>query len=289
MSTGAFTHNSTRRWSLALLAAGLLICVIVFMFLTETHSDTMQESATEDFCCVCPSSRVQWEFVLPAVALIVMAGYGLAFSLARGLKYAIARKQSREFSSKAADALYHHRTNEAVALSAQYPKSPIASLVRASLRNHLLAPSNESQTIKPSMHEWQRALVLKTTEIRQGLWALAAIGWTAPLVGVLYASIRISQAFWQWQVSDYGIAFCMGAIADAAWGVSFSIIISVPAVWMHKYFAAQAETFVLEMDRLSLALLDQIVSASENRLQPTTGAHYLTQALHPLPTHRLAD
>jgi hypothetical protein len=155
MSTGAFTRNSIRRLSLPLLAVGLLIGVIVFLALLETHSDTVRESATEEFCCFCPSSRVQWEFVLPAVALIVMAGYGLAFSLERGLKYAIARKQSREFLSKAADALYHHRTNEAVALS--------------------------------------------------------------------------------------------------------------------------------------LALLDQMVSASENRLQPTTGARYLTQELHPLPTHRLAD
>ena len=289
MSTGAFTRNRMRRWSLPLLAVGLLICGVVFLALLETHSDTVRESVTEDYCCFCPPSRVQWEFVIPAVTLIVMAGYGLAFSLARGLKYAIARKQSREFSSKAADALYHHRTYEVVALVAQYPKSPIASLVRASLRNHLLAPSSESQTIKLSMNEWQCALVLKTTEIKQGLWALAAIGRTAPLVGVLYASIRISQAFWQWQSSDYGMAIYASDIAYAAWGVSLSLIIAVPAIWMHKYFTAQAETFILEMDRLSLALLDQMVSASENRLQPTTRARYLTQELHPLPTHRLAD
>jgi len=288
-----------RRWSLPLLAAGLLICVVVFILLSERSASAQERTcavvtncfgeATEDINLYGLIQKNEMIFFV-AFILVLMASYTVGAILVRGWRFARARNQTREFLLKIADALYYHRTNEAVALAAQYPKSPVAALVCAALQSHVNAPRDESKAIKPSMHEWQRMLVVKTVEIKQRLWMLAAVGWTAPLVGLFYASLGICQAMWGWYNAEgYYFAPYASGIAQAMWGVLFSILIAVPAIWMHKYFAAQAETFVLEMDRLSLALVDQMVSASENRLQPATGARYLTQELHPLPTHRLAD
>lgn len=276
------------------------LCVIITILSTQTRAEVGTVSATEDFgnCFGGPAEDINlWGMVqrnesvlIITLMLIVMAGYSLEFMAERWMALAIARKQSLNFLLRVGSALFHNRFEEAAALPAEYPKSPVALAVHAFVRSNTRALRPDSETINPSMREWQRAIVIKSAEIKRRLWTLGAIGWSAPLVGMLYASVRITQTLRWWHAAE-GNSFAPFAdeIAYAAWGVSFSIIVAVPAIWAHRYFSAQAETIVLEMENLSLAVIEQLVNRQAISLPHASRARYITQELNANTTRRIAD
>ena len=228
--------------------------------------------------------------LIAALILIVMGGYSLAFIVERCITFFIARKQSLELLLKIGSALFQGRIEEAVALPGQYAKSPLAAVLDALIQSNPRALRTGAARTKPSMHEWRRAMVIKTAEIKRRLWTLAAIGWSAPLVGLLYASTRIMQVCWSWQAAEGTSVVPLAAgIGNAAWGVSFSIVVAVPAIWAHKYFSAQAETMVLEMENLSLAVIEQLVNRQAISLPHASDARYITQELNANTTRPIAD
>jgi len=279
--------------------ATVRLCVIITIISIQTRAEVGAVSAAEDFgnCFGGPTEDINlWGMVqknqlvwITSLMLIVMAAYSLELMAERWLTLAIARKQSLNFLLRVGSALFHNRFEEAASLSAEYPKSPVALAVHAFVGSNTRALHPDGETINPSMHEWQRAIVIQSAEIKRRLWTLAAIGWSAPLLGVLYASVRITQTF-QWWHSDEGYSFAPFAdeIASAAWGVSFSIIVAVPAIWAHRYFSAQAETIVLEMQNLSLAVIEQLFNRQAAALSNRSSAGYITQRLNANSTRRIA-
>lgn len=276
------------------------LCVIITILSTQTRAGATAVSATEDFGN-CFGGRAEdinlWGMVqknepvlIAALILIAMAGYSAEFIVERWLTFSIGRKQSLELLLKIGSALFHGRVEEAAALPCQYPKSPLAAALDALIQSNPRALQTDASTIKPSMHEWRRAIVIKTAEIKRRLWTLAAIGWSAPLVGLLYASTRIMQTCWWWQSAEGTSVVPFAAeIGHAAWGLSFSIVVAVPAIWAHKYFSAQAESIVLEMEHLSLSVIEQLVNRQAISLPHTSSARYITRELNANATRRIAD
>ena len=78
-----------------------------------------------------------------------------------------------------------------------------------------------------------------------------------------------------------------GEIASAVWGVSFSIIVAVPAIWANRYFSAEAETTVLEMEKLSLAVIEQLFNRQAAALSNASSTGYITHELNANSTRRI--
>lgn len=285
-----------------ILSVGIVlpICVTLILFSIQSQGAPAVHTGTEDFgnCFGGATEDINlWGMVqknemvsIAALVLIVMAGYSLEFIVERWLTFSIARKQSIELLLRTGSALFHGRTEEAVALPGQYPKSPLAAVLHAFIQSNPKVLRTDAATIKPSMHEWHQAMVIKTAEIKRRLWTLAAIGWSAPLVGLLYASTRIMQACSWWQAAEGTSAVPFAAeIGNAAWGLSFSIVVALPAIWAHKYLSAEAETIVLEMENLSLAVIEQLGNQQAISLPHASSASYITQELTANTTRPIAD
>jgi biopolymer transport protein ExbB/TolQ len=129
------------------------------------------------------------------------------------------------------------------------------------------------------MHEWHRAIFIQSHEIKRRLWTLGAIGCSAPLLGVLCASDRLTEAFQHWYAAE-GSSFAPFAdeASSALWGISFGIVVAGPAIWAYRYFCAQIEAMLLETRDLSLAIIEQL---SNRHLIFTneSGNRYITSEL----------
>lgn len=148
--------------------------------------------------------------------------------------YARATKQSRAYESRALTALYYNHPDEALTAASSFPQSPIAAVVRATLE------TSSTETTKPSWSAFHRAVIAQTSGITRSLWALAAIGWCAPAVGLLVA-LSSEQ--------HYG---------HSLFGLFAGMAIGLPAISMHKYLSSRAESLILETDRMSLSIVEQV-------------------------------
>jgi biopolymer transport protein ExbB/TolQ len=232
---------------------------------------------------------MRWERVYAYLILFILSSYCFAFIAARWLRYFDANRQSREFKFKVATALQENRVEEAINLAAFYPESPVASVVNASLRHNPADSYGGVNELKPSMQARQRAIVFITEDLKRGLWRLAAIGWTVQLVGIfLLISGVIIALHGLGAAEGAGIIYIAGALAEALWATIFSILVALPIIWSHKYFAAKADSFILEMDKLSLAIIGQIINRQAGNAGQMSHACFITQELDPHPTHPLS-
>jgi biopolymer transport protein ExbB/TolQ len=281
------------------LTAGLnrtgAFCVTAAALATNIGADVGVLSATGEFrSCFGgrPEDLTLWgmiqnnEPVIPTLILIGMAAYSLELIAERWFTIVIARRQSLSYLLRVGAALFHKRFEEAAALSVEYPRSPVAFAVLAFVRSN---SNDRSDPGNPCMQEWRRALVIKSTELKRRIWTLGAIGWSAPLVGALFASLRITQTFQSWYAAG-GTSFALAAdeIANAAWGISFSIVIAVPAIWSYRYLSAQTETLLLEMESLSLSVIEQLTDQRSGVISHASSDIYITQELSKSSTRRIA-
>lgn len=280
--------TNIRRALIVAFGTILPMCAII-MILWPQGNSAATESATEDFCCFCPSTGIRWENIIPAFMFLFMAIYSLEFIIERWFKFATARKQTRAFQSEVAEAIYRDRIEEAIYISTGYKNSPLAFVTAASLKGNCFSQI-ENEAIKPSMHERQRAIVIKSADIKRRLWTLAAIGWSAPIAGFIFALINILQAVLNIRdVGGSGIYILAGQLTSATFHMLFGSVIAVLAICAHKYFASQVETFALEMDKLSLAIIGQITDHQQRSFQQETANHFITHSLDARQTRRLAD
>src|SRR5919206_41175 len=133
------------------------------------------------------------------IVLLIMSVYSIAIMVERYLTYSAAKKQSREFAPRVAQALKNDRIEEAINISDKHRKSHLAMVVSSGLqefRAHEGGASDISgDEIEASKRALQRAIAIKTAEFRRGLSGLATIGSTAPFVGFFGTGFCIISAF----------------------------------------------------------------------------------------------
>ncbi|HET9788297.1 MAG TPA: MotA/TolQ/ExbB proton channel family protein, partial [Pyrinomonadaceae bacterium] len=121
------------------------------------------------------------------VILLIMSVYSIAIMVERYLTYSAAKKQSREFAPRVAQALKNDRIEEAINISDKHRKSHLAMVVSSGLqefRAHGQSSDISGDEIEASKRALQRAIAIKTAEFKRGLSGLATIGSTAPFVGL---------------------------------------------------------------------------------------------------------
>src|SRR4030095_13211589 len=132
------------------------------------------------------------------IILLIMSIWSIAIMVERYLTFNAAKKQSREFAPKVAQALKQAKIEDAISISEKFKKSHLAMVVNAGLqefRHHQLSGDISGEEIDASKRALQRAEAIKVAEFRRGLSGLATIGSTAPFVGLFGTVFGIINAF----------------------------------------------------------------------------------------------
>ena len=168
------------------------------------------------------------------IILLIMSVYSIAIMVERYLTYSAAKKQSREFAPRVAQALKNNRIEEAINISDKHRKSHLAMVVNSGLqefRAHEQSSDISGNEIEASKRALQRAIAIKTAEFRRGLSGLATIGSTAPFVGLFGTVFGIINAFRGVEnAGQTGIGAVMGGISEALFTTALGLVVAVPAV-----------------------------------------------------------
>ena len=206
------------------------------------------------------------------VILMIMSVYSIAIMVERYLTYTAAKKQSREFAPRVAQALKNDRIEEAINISDKHRKSHLAMVVSSGLqefRAHSGSSEISGDEIEASKRALQRAIAIKTAEFKRGLSGLATIGSTAPFVGLFGTVFGIINAFRAMgDAGQAGIGAVAGGISEALFTTAMGLLVAVPAVWLFNYFTGKVDGFIVEMDNSASELIDYFIKNRTKQLKP---------------------
>lgn len=205
------------------------------------------------------------------VVLLIMSVYSIAIMVERYLTYTAAKKQSREFAPRVAQALKNDRIEEAINISDKHRKSHLAMVVSSGLqefRAHEASSDISGDEIEASKRALQRAIAIKTAEFKRGLSGLATIGSTAPFVGLFGTVFGIINAFSAMgDAGQAGIGAVAAGISEALFTTALGLLVAVPAVWLFNYFTGKVDGFIVEMDNSASELVDYFIKNRTKQLK----------------------
>ena len=212
-----------------------------------------------------------WIALSVIIILLIMSMYSIAIMVERFLTYSAAKKQSREFAPRVAQALKNDRIEEAINISDKHKKSHLAMVVNAGLqefRAHEQSADISGEEIESSKRALQRAIAIKSAEFKRGLSGLATIGSTAPFVGLFGTVFGIINAFTGMKSAESaGIGAVAGGIAEALLTTALGLAVAVPAVWLFNYFTGKVDGFIVEMDNSASELIDYFLKNRTRQLR----------------------
>ena len=241
-----------------------------FVFLFQEHGGGGGDMA-QHFTISEMVKNLGWVALAVIVILLIMSMYSIAIMVERFLTYSAAKKQSREFAPRVAQALKNDRIEEAINISDKHKKSHLAMVVNAGLqefRAHEQSADISGEEIEASKRALQRAIAIKSAEFKRGLSGLATIGSTAPFVGLFGTVFGIINAFTGMKSAESaGIGAVAGGIAEALLTTALGLAVAVPAVWLFNYFTGKVDGFIVEMDNSASELIDYFLKNRTRQLK----------------------
>ncbi len=195
------------------------------------------------------------------VMLLLMSAISIGLAVERGLRYSVARNQSRTFVLQVTSALDEGKLDEAIIVAERNRKSHIAALVATGLAEFQSAPLHASNTelIDAAQRGLDRSVATIHAELKRGLSGLATIGSTAPFVGVVGTVVGIMNAFRaSAPAKATGIASVASGISEALVTTALGLLVAVPAVWCYNCFTTEVENFGVEMENSSMELVSYL-------------------------------
>ncbi|MDQ3181352.1 MAG: MotA/TolQ/ExbB proton channel family protein [Acidobacteriota bacterium] len=204
------------------------------------------------------------------ITLLLMSIYMIAVGIERYLTYNKAKAQSRQYAPKVAQALKNSNIDEAINISDKHKDSHLAMVVSSGLKEFAAHQGNtdiSGEEMEASKRALQRAIAVKTAELKRGLAGLATVGSTAPFVGLFGTVVGIIGAFNALRTNETaGIGAVGGSIAEALVATAFGIAVAVPAVWLFNYFTNKVTSFGVEMENSASELVDYFIKQRTKRL-----------------------
>jgi len=201
--------------------------------------------------------------------LLIQSVYMIAVGIERWLTYNKARQQSRQYAPKVAQALKSSNIDEAINISDRHKDSHLAMVVSSGLKEFSAHQGNtdiSADEMEASKRALERAIAVKTAELKRGLAGLATVGSTAPFVGLFGTVVGILNAFQQIATQKTsGIGAVAGGISEALVTTAFGLLVAIPAVMAFNYFTGRVEAFDVEMDNSSSELVDYFIKQSHKR------------------------
>ncbi len=202
------------------------------------------------------------------VMLLLMSAISIGLAVERGLRYAVARNQSRAFVLQVTPVLEEGRIDEAISIATRNRKSPIASMVATGLTEFTsaFAHSTSTELIEAAKRGLERSVATIHAELKRGLSGLATIGSTAPFAGLFGTVVGIMNAFRaSAPAKAAGIASVASGISEALVTTALGLLVAVPAVWCYNYFTTKVENFDVEMENSSMELVSYLVRRSPTK------------------------
>lgn len=204
------------------------------------------------------------------IVLLLQAVYMIAVGIERWLTYNKAKQQSRQYAPKVAQALKSSNIDEAINISDKHKDSHLAMVVSSGLKEFNAHQGNSdisADEMEASKRALERAIAVKTAELKRGLSGLATVGSTAPFVGLFGTVVGIIGAFQALRTNETaGIGAVGGAIAEALVATAFGIAVAIPAVWLFNYFTNKVTSFGVEMENSASELVDYFIKQRSKRL-----------------------
>src|SRR5438046_6287673 len=201
------------------------------LFLLQSPSPAAGASSGNEFTITEMIKNMGAVAITVVIILLIMSVYSIAIMVERYLTYTAAKKQSREFAPRVAQALKNDRIEEAINISDKHRKSHLAMVVSSGLqefRAHDASSDISGDEIEASKRALQRAIAIKTAEFRRGLSGLATIGSTAPFVGLFGTVFGIINAFRGVEnAGQTGIGAVMGGISEALFTTALGLVVAV--------------------------------------------------------------
>ena len=242
-----------------------------FAFLFQETGGGGGDEMAQAFTITEMVKNLGWVALTVIVILLIMSMYSIAIMVERFLTYSAAKKQSREFAPRVAQALKNDRIEEAINISDKHKKSHLAMVVNAGLqefRAHEASSDISGDEVEASKRALQRAIAIKSAEFKRGLSGLATIGSTAPFVGLFGTVFGIINAFTGMKSAESaGIGAVAGGIAEALLTTALGLAVAVPAVWLFNYFTGKVDGFIIEMDNSASELIDYFLKNRTRQLR----------------------
>jgi biopolymer transport protein ExbB/biopolymer transport protein TolQ len=206
------------------------------------------------------------------IILLIQSVYLIAVGIERWLTYNKAKQQSRQYAPKVAQALKSSNIDEAINISDRHKDSHLAMVVSSGLKEFAAHQGNSdisADEMEASKRALDRAIAVKTAELKRGLSGLATVGSTAPFVGLFGTVVGIIGAFVALAQSEAaaGIGTVGAAIAEALIATAFGIAVAVPAVWLFNYFTNKVTSFGVEMENSASELVDYFIKQRTKNLK----------------------
>ena len=113
------------------------------------------------------------------IILLIQAVYLIAVGIERWLTYNKAKQQSRQYAPKVAQALKNSNIDEAINISDRHKDSHLAMVVSSGLKEFAAHQGNtdiSADEMEASKRALDRAIAVKTAELKRGLAGLATVG-----------------------------------------------------------------------------------------------------------------
>ena len=205
------------------------------------------------------------------ITLLIQSVYMIAVGIERYLTYNKAKQQSRQYAPKVAQALKGGSIDEAINISDKHKDSHLAMVVSSGLKEFAAHQGNtdiSADEMEASKRALDRAIAVKTAELKRGLGGLATVGSTAPFVGLFGTVVGIIGAFQALKMNENaGISVVGGAISEALIATAFGILVAVPAVWLFNYFTTKVTSFGVEMENSASELVDYFIKQRAKSLR----------------------
>jgi len=215
---------------------------------------------TEDFSVWGSIHKHHWELSAIYLTLLLAGLCAVGLIVERFLVFYNGSRQSREFQSKAGEALFRGQFTRAVCLARDYPDSPLAFVIHAAFDKQ-----EEAGHPRPSMRLRHQAIVARTIELKRGLWHLSAIGWLLSLLALLALCVGAINAGRMMRYAEAFYApYMIGVLTESLSVMVYCVLVGFVILVAHRFFTARVEHFQLEMDRLSLAFIEGVTSTTES-------------------------
>jgi biopolymer transport protein ExbB/TolQ len=211
---------------------------------------------------------MSWTALSVVIMLLLMSVISIVLAVERGLRYSVARNQSRAFVLQVAAALDDGKLDDVISIAERNKKSHIAAMVATGLAEFQLAPSHVStvEMIDAAKRGLERSVATIHAELKRGLSGLATIGSTAPFVGLFGTVVGIMNAFRaSAPAQGAGITTVASGISEALVTTALGLLVAVPAVWCYNYFTSTVEGFDVEMENSSMELVSYLVRLEQRK------------------------
>ena len=193
------------------------------------------------------------------ITLLIQSVYMIAVGIERWLTYNKAKQQSRQYAPKVAQALKNSNIDEAINISDKHKDSHLAMVVSSGLKEFAAHQGNtdiSADEMEASKRALERAIAVKTAELKRGLSGLATVGSTAPFVGLFGTVVGIITVFATMSTKGAGgIAAVAGGIGEALVTTAFGLLVAIPAVMVFNFFTNSIDEFVVDMNETSSELV----------------------------------